>query len=858
MISVKMRSALSKAAAAFFAAVLLSSGRFLLECKAYDYGSVSGAYATGASISGYKSALAVNVADLGADPTGKKDSRKAIQKALDYAGEHADDDVQVKVIIPSGTYSISGCLYIHSNTWLYMEGATLRRDYKKGCMIMNYMDNDDGGFDASRNIVIEGGCLDGNTNDDVYTFSHIRMGHLHDLWIRNVDFKDNYNCHHLELGGIRNVTIEGCKFHEFRGAKHKEAIQFDMLNNENLFEGFEPFDDTSCDNVIIRNNNFYDTMRGIGSHSATVGQYYTNFSITDNTFNNIYDVAIIMENYRCCTIENNILTNVGSGITFKNMTSLESSGYNVPVDGFDGIYDRINDFSDMVIRGNTISTFITSECPKPYGISLYGRLVQDGLFPDHDYKVEGVLIEQNNITTAGIGITMNDTTGVLVSSNTIGCPSDTETYDSNLVNVKYSQGVSVKNNNLMGSQGDSVSVLGGTDGLVADNICMNSSGSGIRAENNAALTIKGNKLTNSFENGITVSDGAKAEIENNTIEGSEDCGVMLTGVSGINVKSNTFTGCKTACINAAEDADAYVSDNKFSDSGSNYMGNVYARPVSQIIADGVYGDHIQLSWTSEGNSDGYSVKRRSLSSGGEFKEVAVVGTASFSDDGLPSNTRYEYRVDAILKTDNGVTESVSQPMAVRTKASLSGCTSDIIPVYKYSGRYIEPDFKVYLDGCELIKDIDYKVKFYNNFAAGKAAAVVSGCGQFYGFKEFNFDISLTDGATVTEQRNEQIAIASPLKENYAVAASSSMTENSSSSAAENVTATPAADSSMIVEENSIVEAADKLAESYVPEGEETSSQAQTEQLTVQQRTDEVMVMNNAHDPSVFVQRWAAF
>ena len=85
-----------------------------------------------------------------------------------------------------------------------------------------------------------------------------------------------------------------------------------------------------------------------------------------------------------------------------------------------------------------------------------------------------------------------------------------------------------------------------------------------------------------------------------------------------------------------------------------------------------------------------------------------------------------------------------------------------------------------------------------------------------------------------------------------------MTENSSSSAAENVTATPAADSSMIVEENSIVEAADKLAESYVPEGEETSSQAQTEQLTVQQRTDEVMVMNNAHDPSVFVQRWAAF
>lgn len=854
-----MRSALFKAAAAIFAAVLLSSGRFLLDAHAYDYGGISGSYASGASISGYKSAVAVNVGDLGADPTGKKDSRKAIQKALDYAGEHANDDVQVKVIIPDGTYSVSGCLYIHSNTWLYMEGATLRRTAKKGCMIMNYMDNDEGGFDASRNIVIEGGCLDGNTSDsDQYTFSHIRMGHLHDLWIRNVDFKDNLNCHHLELGGIRNVTIEGCKFHDFRGAKHKEAIQFDMLNNEDLFEGFEPFDDTSCDNVIIRNNSFYDTMRGIGSHSATVGQYFTNFYIADNTFNNIYDLAIIMENYRCCTIENNTMTNVGSGINFKTMTSLESSGFNVPVYGFDGIYDRINDFSDVVIRGNTIGTVITSECSKPYGISLYGKLVQDGLFPDHDYKVEGVLIEQNNITTAGIGITMNDASGVLVSSNTVGSPMDTETCDSDLVCVKYSENVSVKNNNIMGSRGCSVNVIGGNGGVVADNTCVNSSISGINAEKNAQLTIKGNKLSNSFENGITISDGAKAEVESNIIEGAEDSGIMLSGVSGINIKDNTFTGCKTACINAAEDAEAFVSENDLASDSVSYMGNVFARPVSHINADGIYGDHVQLSWESDGNSDGYSVKRRTPALNEDFREIAVVGTASFSDDGLPANTRYEYRVDAILKTGDGMTQSVSQPMAVRTKASISGCTSDISPVYKYSGRYIEPEFKVYLDGVELVKDIDYKLKFHNNFAAGKATAVVSGCGQFYGFKEFDFDISLTDGVTVMEQRSEGAGLVSPVKENYAVITSSSEAVSDSSAAQTNAV-TSAADSSISFSETDpIVEAADMLAESYVPEGEFTSSQAQTEQTSAGYSDDNIIVINNSPDPTVYVQRWAAF
>lgn len=329
---------------AFSAAALLMSGRFILTANAYDYSVISGSHASGANISGYDSAIAVSVTDLGADPTGKKDSSGAIQKALDYAKDKGSDSVQVKVIVPAGTYSIHKCLYVSSNTWLYLDNATLRKDFSGGCLIMNNTAGY-GGFDGAKNIIIEGGCLDGNTGGgNVKAFSTIRMGHLHDLWVKDVDFKDNYNCHMLELGGIKNVTIEGCSFHEYYGQKYKEAIQFDILNNVNLFYGYEPFDDTPCDNVIIRNNSFYDVMRGLGSHSATVGKYYTNFYIADNTFNNIYDTAIIMQNYRCCSIENNSMTNVGSGIDFKNMTYLEYSGYNAPVAGYEGVYDRINDF----------------------------------------------------------------------------------------------------------------------------------------------------------------------------------------------------------------------------------------------------------------------------------------------------------------------------------------------------------------------------------------------------------------------------------------------------------------------------------------------------------------------------------
>ena len=156
-----------------------------MTAHAYDYGSISGANATGASISGYESAIAISVLDFGADDTGKKDAAPAIQKALDYAGEHSSDSVQVKVIVPEGTYSIGSCLWVHSNTWFYMQGATLRKDFSGGCMIMNYRDDLGGGFNGSRNIIIEGGTLDGNTyGGSVKAFSTIRMGHLHDLWVK--------------------------------------------------------------------------------------------------------------------------------------------------------------------------------------------------------------------------------------------------------------------------------------------------------------------------------------------------------------------------------------------------------------------------------------------------------------------------------------------------------------------------------------------------------------------------------------------------------------------------------------------------------------------------------------------------
>lgn len=94
-----------------------------VRCFAYDYSTITGTKASGAEISGYSGALEVNVVDFGADKKGKKDSSKAIQKALDYAIDNGSNSVQIKVVVPKGKYRID-------KLWRYIQtlGCILRTE----------------------------------------------------------------------------------------------------------------------------------------------------------------------------------------------------------------------------------------------------------------------------------------------------------------------------------------------------------------------------------------------------------------------------------------------------------------------------------------------------------------------------------------------------------------------------------------------------------------------------------------------------------------------------------------------------------------------------------------------------------
>ena len=176
------------------------------------------------------------------------------------------------------------------------------------------------------------------------------------------------------------------------------------------------------------------------------------------------------------------------------------------------------------------------------------------------------------------------------------------------------------------------------------------------------------------------------------------------------------------------------------------------------------------AWQSKGGSDGFSIKRRLAGTEEEFTEVAQVSTPSFSDESLPSNTGFEYRIDSLLDTGEAVTESRSKVLNIKTKASLSRCTCDIRPVYRFTGRRVEPDLNVMLNGTKLVRDVDYIVKYYNNISAGTATVSVTGCGQYFGFKEFDFEISLSGGYIVPEKPLNDLRFAGDSIERYEVLA----------------------------------------------------------------------------------------
>lgn len=650
------------------------------------------------------------VNDFGADNTGNAMTEKQIQQALDAAQENSGQGIFTKVVIPKGTYLISSALVVYSDTWIYCEeGVEIKRCISYGPML-RCDNNGVGGYDGVKNVIVEGGLWNGNTDQwpNTADFSNIRFAHCRNILLKDMHVKNNENGHHMEIGGAADVTIEGCTFTGYTGYRKKEAIQLDCMNNSRVFAGYAPFDDTSCENVVIKNNLFSGICRGLGSHSATLGIYYTDILIEGNVFENLDDMAMIMYNYKNCTITNNTITNCASGIEFKAMSSLPNNNFNPPVvKSMEEAVDGFEDDANSVISSNTISVSGDDEYGITSGIRLTGYEVKDnGVIPDYNFRVAGVKILENRIESNGTTIALNDAENCSIESNILVTKQDGVNYkDKNGLTLNECDNIKITDNYISGSARNGASLTDSSGNTLENNTIENVGMNGINiyngSENNIASS---NSINSAKKHGIAVAANSSAVIKSNSISKAGDTGILI------------YNGSKSAAVSKSADS------------------SISLPRVSGLSVNSVNNTDIQISFSGRStNKCGYEIYRKTGAKG-KYSAVGTTAKGKFTDGFFKANTDYYYKVRC-YETVSGkkVYGGYSAEIKVRSATKRSvGKASVKVSNQVWTGKALKPAVTVKDGNVTLKKDRDYTVSYSANKGIGTAKVTVTGKGSYTG------------------------------------------------------------------------------------------------------------------------------
>lgn len=460
---------------------------------------------------------------------------KTLQKALDQALEDQSGDVQYEINLPSGTYDLDTLLKVYSYTTIHMNGCKLVRNANKTMLRLGQEEESHSGYEGYHDIQIDGGTFDGNGNSLKCDASMIRLGHCGHITFENVIFENVYKSHHVEMAGCEDVTFEKCTFQNFysngdlTNAANNEALQLDILHNATHFPKYPSFDDTPCRNITVNNCTFSNLQRGLGTHSAVAGSYFTNINFTNNVFTNIRGYAIIATNFKDSTIQNNTIKKCGAGILFRSMVQ----GYNnfyTPISKSVSIDNNAN----SVIENNQIQVSDYKYKTTAYGISLYGEKLSSKKkdIPKGDYTLKGVTVRNNTITmnNSGYGIWLQGTNNCEVSNNSVKMDVKASVSGSgncDCIRLVKSANNQIKKNTL----------------VQVKNNKKTSSACGIVLTTNSSATITGNKIQNSPKDGVFVVTKSKATLTNNTIKKTGRYGLNVCEKSTVISKKNKMTKC---------------------------------------------------------------------------------------------------------------------------------------------------------------------------------------------------------------------------------------------------------------------------------------------------------------------------
>ena len=542
--------------------------------------------------------LEYNVIDFGADGTDGEDDSAAFLDALDMASQSSGETVTI--VIPAGTYYLSKALRVWSNTYIKADAdATMICDIDgSGNMIYGvhydsdgslctglggkYSDCDQGLYNQTHDVTIDGGTWDRNCSPDVNA-GLLTMIHSSGLTFRNATFTGSTN-HLLTLSGSRDITITDCNFNNmikytgsdssFWGSTSRsntaavkkryaqlEAVHLDHIN-QNGEPGKYPQDGTPCKNISITNCAFSNVGAGPGTHNVYINDKnkYENCGkgsvlvISGCSFENIWGN---MANF--CSFIDSSLTNVVSATSTSAIVKV--------VDGSAVI-------SDVNLKG------IDGDAGPPVYISDHSsttlRNVAVNGSPNRGGKTCLVYIDgSSTVTASGLALT-NGNTGKAALA----------VVNSSKLTLNNSKVISSRQNAIYAKNAKGLKVTGTTVKTSGNN--------GIAAMSSSNINLQTNKISSSTKNGIYLSACNKATINRNTIAASKFCGMYLLSSKYATITNNTIGasgkfGTYATGTSKKPTVSAKIQKNTVKAKKSNYAIYLYGYCKSCIVSSNRVG-----------------------------------------------------------------------------------------------------------------------------------------------------------------------------------------------------------------------------------------------------------------------------
>ena len=369
----------------------------------------------------------------------------AVQDALYRAEQLGTESSPVTVKVAPGSYDLSWCLFVYSNTTLDLTGVTLTRQFNGNMLRTGNHDSADAGVTGYEhaNITIIGGTFDGSAGKNTM----LKAAHARNFTMENVTLRNEKEGHMMEVAGVDGFTVRNCTFRDqilSPGGIGYESIQLDILHSAHM-AGCRS-EDLNIRNVLIEGCEFTNVPRAIGTHTAILNNPFDGITIRNNTFNDIKSCAIQGMNWMNVNITGNTINTASRGITVYgimsegsgtfyastlakegNTTAHVSDSYQAPKKANINIaYNTLNDI------GSVGDIYAAYECQ---GIGVISERIDENFGPDSfdgsgalpkgDYYVDGVNIHDNYIDIRGNGIRLQDTRNTDVTSNVILCSENT-------------------------------------------------------------------------------------------------------------------------------------------------------------------------------------------------------------------------------------------------------------------------------------------------------------------------------------------------------------------------------------------------------------------------------------------------